>query len=293
MGNDKHRLVRLGALIRFYRQREGASLDQLAARAGLSKGFLSDVENGKSAMSLKNFYRVVDSLGITAPQLLTEAEEQVVIKSNALEFSEIVEGVELTSLSSRARAELEPLLFRVGIGGRVQPHERASSEEFIYVIDGRITLCYGEKEYELNTGDAAHFDPLVDHYAVNTSDAEARYIVVHLRDETPGQIVTRSQSVEPSHVAPGAQSVPLSSMKNIRLQPTLLTLGVGADTQAYQHAWSEEFVYLIHGRMKLNYGREEYELSPEDAAHFVTYIDHYMENISDAEACCLVIRLPR
>ena len=75
------------------------------------------------------------------------------------------------------------LLFHLEAGGRIGPHEQASCEEFICVIDGRMRLYYGKEEYELGTGDAAHFVTHVDHHIENISDTDTRCLAIRLPQE--------------------------------------------------------------------------------------------------------------
>jgi HTH-type transcriptional regulator / antitoxin HipB len=54
----------LGAAIRHYRSREGLSQAQLAARAGLNRTYLSDLEQGLETEQLKRIFRVLKQLGV-------------------------------------------------------------------------------------------------------------------------------------------------------------------------------------------------------------------------------------
>lgn len=62
-------------------------------------------------------------------------------------------------------------------------HWHASEDEFVYVLDGEVTVIEGEAEYLLGPGDAAAFpkgSPL-GHYLWNRSAAEARCLVAGTR----------------------------------------------------------------------------------------------------------------
>jgi transcriptional regulator with XRE-family HTH domain len=54
----------LGAAIRHYRYRAGLSQAQLAARAGLNRTYLSDLEQGLETERLKRIFRVLKQLGV-------------------------------------------------------------------------------------------------------------------------------------------------------------------------------------------------------------------------------------
>ncbi len=59
-----------GARIRELRERRGFTLDDLASRSGVSKGFLSEVENGKRGLSADNVLKIATSLGASLDYLL-------------------------------------------------------------------------------------------------------------------------------------------------------------------------------------------------------------------------------
>ena len=60
----------LGERIRMRRQELGWTQDQLAAKAGISKGFLSDVENGKRSVSAGNLQEIAQALGLSLDYLM-------------------------------------------------------------------------------------------------------------------------------------------------------------------------------------------------------------------------------
>lgn len=59
-----------GDRIREVRQKRGLTQDQLASKAGLSKGFLSDVENNKTDIGSTALLKIADVLGASVDYLL-------------------------------------------------------------------------------------------------------------------------------------------------------------------------------------------------------------------------------
>lgn len=64
----------MGERIRAAREQSGLTLEQLASRAGLTKGFLSDVENDKRNISVHNCLRVAEALKVSLDWLTTANE---------------------------------------------------------------------------------------------------------------------------------------------------------------------------------------------------------------------------
>ena len=71
---DPQPMVALGRAIVARRDRLTMSQELLASRAGLSRKYMSDVENGKRNLTLLGLYRIAIGLGTTPGDLLTDAD---------------------------------------------------------------------------------------------------------------------------------------------------------------------------------------------------------------------------
>ncbi|HEY7490288.1 MAG TPA: helix-turn-helix transcriptional regulator, partial [Candidatus Tectomicrobia bacterium] len=59
-----------GERIRYIREKKKMTQDRLAEAAGISKGFLSDVENNKRNISAKTLLQIANALGASVDYLL-------------------------------------------------------------------------------------------------------------------------------------------------------------------------------------------------------------------------------
>ena len=64
----------VGSRIRKLREGKGLTLDQISERTGISKGFLSDTENGNRNMSSQNMLKVANELNASLDYLLRGAD---------------------------------------------------------------------------------------------------------------------------------------------------------------------------------------------------------------------------
>jgi transcriptional regulator with XRE-family HTH domain len=72
---DPSRLLPLlGATLRHYRQQQGWSQRELAARAGLSATYMTEIEQGHRNLSVLNLVRIVAVLGLSMASLLALLE---------------------------------------------------------------------------------------------------------------------------------------------------------------------------------------------------------------------------
>jgi transcriptional regulator with XRE-family HTH domain len=89
----------VGVRIREIREARGMTQDQLATRSGISKGFLSEVENDRRNLSSKILLKLAIELGATVDYLLTGATtktEAVTSIDIPVELSRIAEELHLT-----------------------------------------------------------------------------------------------------------------------------------------------------------------------------------------------------
>ena len=60
---------RIGKKISDSRRKQGMTSEKLAYENGISKGYLSDIENGKKLPSIKMLAQIADALGIDIKEL--------------------------------------------------------------------------------------------------------------------------------------------------------------------------------------------------------------------------------
>ncbi len=67
-------LKKLGHTVRFLRQGRGWTLNDLAEKCGVSKAYISDLENGAAGKpNIQYVFSIATSLGVTLDQLLNDA----------------------------------------------------------------------------------------------------------------------------------------------------------------------------------------------------------------------------
>src|SRR5262249_60033958 len=72
----EQRMASVGERIRGRRTELGWTQDQLAQKAGLSKSFLSDLENGKRSVGANNLLDIARALGVSLDFLMTGTASQ-------------------------------------------------------------------------------------------------------------------------------------------------------------------------------------------------------------------------
>lgn len=74
MENSAIDLKRLGENVRFRRQGKGWTLNDLAEKSGISKAYISDLENGNAGKpNIQYVFAIANALGVTLDELLDDA----------------------------------------------------------------------------------------------------------------------------------------------------------------------------------------------------------------------------
>ncbi len=172
--------MRLGPKIRDLRLRRKLTVQQLADQSGLSKGFISQVENGRTHPSLTTLQSLARALDSSVAYLVVE-EEQVPCVVRSGERRRVRVGgntsrVELLSAQPKRNldlvlAELPP---GMSAGGKMHFHH---GEECIFVAEGTVRFIQGQHVHVLGLGDSCQFDGRIPHSVENCGEATARVLI--------------------------------------------------------------------------------------------------------------------
>ena len=179
----------IGEKIALLRNLKKMESPDLATHAGLSLNQLDLIEKGQSIPSLGVLIRLSRALGIRIGTLLddTVKEGPAVMRAKDMQqaysfsTSEDVNREHLTFFSlapNKAGRHMEPFIVDIVPGeNKLLPKSSHEGEEFIYVMDGKITVAYGTDVIELEKGDSIYLDSIIDHL-VTTPGPSARILGV-------------------------------------------------------------------------------------------------------------------
>ena len=156
---DDVRPTAFGGRIRDLRRKSNMTLQALAAQAGVSVGFLSQVERDKATPSLGTFAGIAAAFGVkvdcfiatpmTIDSVTHEGERsQFALVPSLLSHEEISTVLPGGTMSSRI------MHIPNGYVSEVVSHE---GEELIFVLDGMIRSEIDDTPFILRTGDSMHF----------------------------------------------------------------------------------------------------------------------------------------
>ncbi len=184
----------LGTRLRQTRERARLSTRELAARASVSAGFISQLENGKCGVSVGVLKRISAAVGVSAADLLS-AEAPVarpVLRAHERPLFSGDSGLQKLLLLRPPIQQLEVYEGTFDVGGSTgpEPYAHDNAQELFYVLSGHIEISIGSETLILGPRDSVEYLSSVPHRAVNigATPAQAMWITAHVTppiDATP------------------------------------------------------------------------------------------------------------
>jgi len=187
----------LGTRLRALRSARDWTLEELAERSGLSKPFLSRLESGDRQPSIAAVLTLARVYGVPMGSLFEIRQDDdncLVIRAREAAIQH-GNGISYHPLSGASRFNLQPM--RAMISPLRQGSERYQhdGEEWLCVLSGRLRLTVGERKYQLETGDAAHFDSRQPHRLDALDGQQAEVILVAC--PIPTTLISRRETGQP------------------------------------------------------------------------------------------------
>ena len=169
----------IGSKIKRLRQANGLTLEELANRSELTKGFLSQLERDLTSPSVATLEDILEALGTNLQEFFSEKPaEQIAFKKDDFFINEQDDYIISYIIPNAQKNDMEPILIELEKGKQsmtIDPHE---GQEFGYVIQGKIKLINGDNEFILKKGETFYLKGLVSHYLINFCETKAKVIWV-------------------------------------------------------------------------------------------------------------------
>ena len=169
----------IGKKLRELRKQNDLTLEDLASRSELTKGFLSQVERNLTAPSIATLEDILEALGSNLSEFFHEEEEKQIVFGTDDFFVDDKEDYQVEWIIPNAQKnQMEPILLELPAGGEsfeVEPH---NGEEFGYVLEGSVILeCDGERSV-VRRGETFYLHGRTFHYLKNERKTTARILWV-------------------------------------------------------------------------------------------------------------------
>ena len=169
----------IGQKIRQLRTQNNLTLEELASRSELTKGFLSQVERNLTSPSVSTLEDILEALGTDLASFFKDSKEnKVVFKKEDYFVDEHEEYCIHWIVPNAQKNEMEPILLELSPQGSSKEFDPHDGEEFGYVLSGRIKLVNLDtgKVYTVKKGQTFYVKGSFSHCLKNDSAQPARVL---------------------------------------------------------------------------------------------------------------------
>lgn len=169
----------IGSRIRELRIAKNLTLEELADRCELTKGFLSQLENNVNTPSIVTLQDITEVLGISMSDFFKEEDNKQIIFGKNDYFIDEKELMQRVWLVPNAQEnEMEPILLKLDCNGQSLPIESHEGQEFGYVLKGKVSLVFDDVSYDLKKGETFYLHGKKAHYLENRNNEQCQVIWV-------------------------------------------------------------------------------------------------------------------
>ena len=160
----------IGEKIKNLRTILGLTQEELADRAELTKGFISQLERGLTSPSISSLEDVLEALGTNISDFFKEEkEEKFVFQKGNSKLEWIVPNAQKNSM--------EPIIVTLNENKSYsRTYEPFEGEEFGYVLKGKVELHLGTNTYVLNEGECFYTSGQFERSIINLSKKESKVL---------------------------------------------------------------------------------------------------------------------
>ena len=177
----------IGSRVQNRRKEQKITLKELSERTGLSTGFLSQFERGMTSIAIDSLQNIAKILGMDMDSFFnipkkSSYDAEPIIRSYDRKVGSVNKKYVQFYLSKDLdNAKFLPRLYELWPSSendhlKTYVHEGV---EFIYVLEGILTLNYKNKVYEMYPEDTAYLDSKTPHNWENNTNKKVRILVIH------------------------------------------------------------------------------------------------------------------
>lgn len=176
----------LGQRIKKFRMRKKITLEELAQKAGLTRGYLSKIERSRKAPPVSTLISIAKSLKISISEIFGETEENNVrislVKKNerrVIARDGTIFGYAYQTLAHHFRNKhMDPYILILPIKPKQNIIFQHEGEEILFVLEGVMKFFYGDQEFIAEEGDCLYFDGSIPHYGICQGNQEVKCLMV-------------------------------------------------------------------------------------------------------------------
>ena len=175
----------IGQKIRYLRKKTNITLDVLAKRTGVTKGYLSKIERGLQSPPIATLSKISRALDVEIADffqtrtrearcaLVRKDERKPVIREGSA-YEYLYEAIAYKNHSKK----MTPFVITLPPKAKNHTAFTHQGEEMIFVLEGVMEFWFDDERYIVGPGDCIYFDSQVPHLGQCAGEEETKALVV-------------------------------------------------------------------------------------------------------------------
>jgi transcriptional regulator with XRE-family HTH domain len=183
-------ILLLGDKIKTKRTQKNITLEQLAGKAGVSKGLISQIENNRTVPSLPVLFNIIHSLDEDLKTFFEDMHDSInkgsvlIIRKGQEKLfeKEPVKGFSYKRILTRSIATQAADVVLLELKKNAVRKQMITTDAFEckYVLKGKVEYQVEKEVFELEEGDTLFFDGRARHRLRNIGNSEALILIFYL-----------------------------------------------------------------------------------------------------------------
>jgi transcriptional regulator with XRE-family HTH domain len=173
--------LKIGERLKRLRMINSLTQEELASRADLTKGYISQLENDATSPSIATLKDILDVFGVSMQEFFSETVDEDIVygKDARVQATDDDDKIKVELLVPGAQnREMDPVLVTLEPGAEMEEQPFHEGEEFGFVLLGKIQLRLDDRLYMVKKDECFYFTSDKKHTVKNIGRGPARILWV-------------------------------------------------------------------------------------------------------------------
>lgn len=173
--------MKIGERLKRLRMINSLTQEELASRADLTKGYISQLENDGTSPSIATLKDIIDVFGVSMQEFFSESVDVEIVygRDSRVQASHDDDRITVELLVPGAQhREMDPVLVTLDPGEEMDEQQVHKGEEFGFLLSGKIELRLDDKKYTVKKDECFYFSSDKKHSVKNTGKTPAKILWV-------------------------------------------------------------------------------------------------------------------
>jgi transcriptional regulator with XRE-family HTH domain len=173
--------LKIGERLKRLRLANSLTQEELASRADLTKGYISQLENDSTSPSIATLKDIIDVFGVNMQEFFSESIDEDIVygKDSRVQATNDDERIKVELLVPGAQnREMDPVLVTLEPGEEMDEQPFHEGEEFGFILLGKIQLRLDDRLYTVKKDECFYFSSDKKHSVKNIGRGQARILWV-------------------------------------------------------------------------------------------------------------------